>query len=125
MRSQQLVKSDYPPANILLENMAGAFDALDRGYLQELQVVISVEDKEAEPAGGGREKVLETYKFSFGASSDQEFIKTMMKKGGDGDDQQQENINVMTPGSKSAFFKDRGFPRLRQMTCRQVLTKFV
>ena len=59
-------------ANIMVNNLRGAFDAFDRGYLKQIQVVIR--DGEQEDA-----RVLETYTFHLGASDDGQFVRALLK----------------------------------------------
>jgi len=72
---RMLRKSNCGAANTMIENLRGAEDAFERGYLKQLEIVI----RQGGVNGETSETILETYTFDLDSCNSQEFFTAMLK----------------------------------------------
>jgi len=103
---RMLHKTQFAPANVLLANLRGAFDAYDKNFLRALELVI--QDGEADDA-----PVLEKYTFKFTKSGDAELVESLFK--GKAEETMRE-LTAMTPMRFNQFRNNDAMEKLRKVT---------
>lgn len=67
-----LQETEFPPANAMVRNLRGALEAYEKGYLKQLEVVLSADNIDEESA-------LEKYTFNFKESGEAELFGLLLR----------------------------------------------